>query len=119
MQEVASWERPFQVWQYSVSHATLLLRSVDPQYDTRIDVRFPAVSLMHLQPDYDSLTIHKITEEEGIALLGESAVGRATHGTLYLLNQGLGYVRSAPCRWHEDRGDHKTPSAFGPLRGTD
>ncbi|WP_157868473.1 hypothetical protein [Streptomyces caatingaensis] len=118
MQKVISWERKFQVWQYSVSHSVLLLRSFHPQkYTTRIDVAFPAVTLMHLQPSYETLSVRQATEEERLRILGATAE-KITHGNLFLLNEGEGYVHAADFSWHEDSGDHHTPSSFGPLRGT-
>lgn len=118
MEKIASWGRKFQVWQYSVSHSVLLLRSFHPQnYGTRVDVAFSDVALMRLQSSYDTLVIHRATEEERREILGKEA-GLITHGCLFLLNEGTGYVQAARCVWHEDEGDHRSPSKFGPLRGT-
>ncbi|WP_146075065.1 hypothetical protein [Streptomyces sp. Ru73] len=118
MKEVASWERKFQVWQYSVSHSTLLLRSVHPQlYETRIDILFPAVSFMQLRPSYDTLTISEADESETEELL-PSGVNASEPGNLYVINHGQGYVMAPKCSWFEDQGDHRAPSKFGPLRGT-
>lgn len=118
MKDIASWERKFQIWQYSVSHSTLLLRSVHPQlYETRIDVLFPAVSLMHVQPSYTTLVISEADETEKNNILpNDVTVGE--HEKLFFLNHGQGYVLAPKCSWHEDNGDHRTPSKFGPLRGT-
>ncbi|WP_461036516.1 hypothetical protein [Streptomyces mayteni] len=119
MKEIANWDRKFQVWQYSVSHSVLLLRSYHAQqYATRIDIVFPNVSLMRLEPSYEPLEIHEAGPEEVADLLGDR-VGKPDRGRLFLLNHGAGYVRAADCAWHEDQGDHRTPSRFGPLRGTD
>ncbi len=118
MQELVRWARTFQVWQYTVSHSTLLLRSYDPEYATRIDVVFPAVELMRLQPTYETLAIHRATEQERRAFLNDEA-DQITHGSLFLLNEGQGFVHSAKCAWHEDNGNHHAPSKFGPLRGTE
>jgi hypothetical protein len=119
MKRIAVWERKFQVWQYSVSHATLLLRSFHPKrYETRIDVVFPAVSLMHLKPSYATLEIEQVDAlERSRFLTREDEID--ARGVLYLLNGGQGYVCAAKVSWFEDEGDHTTPSHFGPLRGTD
>lgn len=118
MKEIASWDRKFQVWQYSVTHSVLLLRSYHAQkYTTRIDILFPAVALMRLQPSYEPLTIQEAGPEEIDRLVSDRA-GKADRGRLFLLNGGEGYVRAADCAWHEDEGDHRAPSHFGPLRGT-
>ncbi len=119
MREIGSWDRNFQVWQYSVSHSTLLLRSFHPHdYCSRIDVFFPAVTLMHLRPNFHRLSIHEANEKERRGLLGNMVID-TTCGSLFLLNGGEGYVHAASCSWHEDEGDHRAPSRFGPLRGTD
>jgi hypothetical protein len=121
MERIATWNRRFQIWQYSVSHSLLLLRSLQPEaFNTRIDVCFPAVSFMQLQDGYDSLTMDLASEEEKAVFLESRSVKIANpRGKLYLLNDGDGFVVSATCDWEEDEGDHHTPSAFGPLRGTE
>lgn len=115
---IPAWDREFQVWQYSVSHSVLLLRSADSdRYGSRVDVLFPAVELMKLRPTYDSLRIDIATAEDQARIFGE-APPSFSHGSLFLLNGGEGYVWAADCQWHEDDGDYRTPSRFGPLRGT-
>ncbi|MDT0342904.1 hypothetical protein [Streptomyces litchfieldiae] len=117
MREIAKWPRKFQVWQYAVSHSVLLLRSYHPQqYETRIDIAFSDVSLMKLKSSFDSLSVHQADPEEASEILADNF---PSYGFLYLLNDGEGYVHAANCSWHEDHGHHKTPSHFGPLRGTD
>ncbi|MEU2760137.1 hypothetical protein [Streptomyces sp. NPDC007094] len=119
MGKIVEWNREFQVWQYSVSHSTLLLRSVNVEgFNTRLDVAFMAVELMHLQPDYGHLEISEANNEERGQILGAQSSDSAA-GTLYLLNGGEGYVLARKCSWHEDLGDHHAPSKFGPLRGTE
>lgn len=119
MAKIAVWEREFQVWQYSVSHSSLLLRSVNVEgFETRIDVLFTAVELMHLRPYCARLEISEATSmERGNILDGQLAA--ELPGTLYLFNGGEGYVLARRCSWHEDLGDHHAPSKFGPLRGTE
>jgi hypothetical protein len=64
----------------------LLLRSYHPRkHETQIDVFFPAVRLMKLQPDYGPLVIRQASEEEAIQFLAEQ---RPSHGSLYLINGG-------------------------------
>ncbi|WP_156725672.1 hypothetical protein [Streptomyces apocyni] len=118
MSKIAGWNREFQVWQYSVSHSVLLLRSVDPQlYDTRIDILFPAVEILHLRPTYEGLTIHQLNHDDGVDFLDNQGV-TPSRGSVFLLNDGEGYVQAAKCEWFEDQGNHRAPSRFGPLRGT-
>jgi hypothetical protein len=118
VKKIVAWDREFQVWHYSVSHSTLLLRSFDPDlYDTRVDVVFPAVSLMCLEPTYSGLEIHQAGDNEISAVItAERELN--TGGSVYLLNGGRGYVCAAKVAWFEDEGDHRAPSRFGPLPGT-
>lgn len=119
MEKIVEWRRAFQVWQYSVSHSTLLLRSVNVEgFDTRVDVAFMAVELMHLQSDYGYLEIREADSEERERILGTRSSEQAT-ARLYLLNGAEGYILARRCSWHEDLGDHHAPSKFGPLRGTE
>ncbi|WP_052851295.1 hypothetical protein [Streptomyces avicenniae] len=116
MNEIGSWDRTFQLWQYSVSHSLLLLRSFHPQrYSTRIDVAFASVSEMKVAATYERLTVQEAEGRLAHDTLGREPLG---HETVYLLNGGAGYVCATRCAWHEDDGNHKTPSKFGPLRGT-
>lgn len=113
------WQREFQVWQYSVSHSTLLLRSIDVEgFETRIDVLFASVELMHLRPVFARLDITEASEAERGRILGNSDSEMRLPGKLYVINEGEGYVLARQCAWHEDLGDHHAPSKFGPLRGT-
>lgn len=120
MEKIIEWDRKFQVWQYSVSHAKLLLRSFDPdQYGTRIDLLFLAVELLLLKPSFSNLSVMKASIPEADAFLTPRGIHRSPHGHLFVINDGEGCVQAATCLWHEDQGDHHTPSRFGPLRGTE
>ncbi|MFJ5594280.1 hypothetical protein ACIQCG_31575 [Streptomyces noursei] len=92
---------------------------MDPdRYETRVDIAFPAVSLMHLKPTFESLDIRQVEGSEADRILppGVSVEGREK---VYVFNEGEAYVVAAACEWNVDDGDHHTPSAFGPLRGTE
>ncbi len=118
MEKVASWERKFQVWQYSVSHSLLLIRSFHPQrYETRIDFLFNSVEIMHVQPTYQTFRVDLASTQEAQVTLGDRFT-EFSNVPLYVINDGEGYVCARRASWHEDAGDHHTPSAFGPLRGT-
>ncbi|WP_234320224.1 hypothetical protein [Streptomyces sp. SBT349] len=71
---------------------------------------------MKLQPSFEPLAIHRADEEEAAQFLGAQL---PSYGSLFLLNDGSHYVCASTCSWHEDQGDHRTPSRFGPLRGTE
>ncbi|GAA3126895.1 hypothetical protein GCM10017600_47410 [Streptosporangium carneum] len=119
MEKIAEWHREFQVWHYSVSHSTLLLRSVRVDgFTTRIDVLFAGVELMRIKPVYSRIAVLRASEEEKRArLLGESEAVLGKH--LFLIDGDNDYVVAGGFAWHEDEGDHHTPSRFGPLRGTE
>jgi hypothetical protein len=119
MEKIAEWHRSFQVWQYSVSHSTLLLRSVNVEgFDTRIDVVFTNVELMLIKPVYDHLRIDLgDNKDKERAMRNPSEY--TTKKELYFLNGESSYVIAGKVAWHEDHGDHHTPSKFGPLRGTE
>ncbi|MEU5083690.1 MULTISPECIES: hypothetical protein [Streptomyces] len=112
-------DRYFRVWQYSVGHRRLLLRSSrDMPPATRIDIHFANVDLMLLRPHYDGLVIHRADagecEKAGLDYGVEVKPGR-----LFVLGDGLrSFVVSAPPQWHEDEGTMDDPSWFGRMRGT-
>ncbi|WP_416519952.1 hypothetical protein [Streptomyces achromogenes] len=112
-------DRYFKVWQYTVSHRRLLLRSSrDRPPDTRIDIHFGNVDLLLLRPAYDGLVIRQAGAEE-CEQVGLDYGVEVEPGRLFVLGGGLrSFVLSAPPQWHEDEGAMDDPSWFGPLRGT-
>jgi hypothetical protein len=114
-----SWDRSFRLWDYSVSHSTLLLRSVDSgsEMPSRIDVAFFGVRALHLRDDYRSLSIEKVSEVFADGVL-DVTVTATEPVARYLVNGGPDYVLATNVAWEEDEGDHRSPSRFGPLRGT-
>jgi hypothetical protein len=112
-------DRYFKVWQYTVSHRRLLLRSSrDRPPDTRIDIHFGNVDLLLLRPAYDGLVIRQAGDEE-CEQVGLDYGVEVEPGRLFVLGGGLrSFVLSAPPQWHEDEGAMDDPSWFGPLRGT-
>ncbi|MFD0023584.1 hypothetical protein [Streptomyces sp. NPDC058382] len=118
VRDIVKWEREFQVWHYSVSHSMLLLRSVGVEgSETRIDVLFASVELMHLRTFFERLEISEAIESNKKGILGDADSELA--GNLYVINGGPTYVLAGRCAWHEDFGDHHAPSKFGPLRATE
>jgi len=117
-QVTVGWNRSFRIWHYSISHSTLLLRSVgEGLLPSRIDVAFFGVRALHLRDEYGSLSIEKAAE---VSANGVLAVRSTPSEPLarYLLNGGPDYVLATNFAWEEDGGDHRSPSRFGPLRGT-
>ena len=112
-------DRYFKVWQYSVGHRRLLLRSSrDRPPETRIDVHFGNVDLMLLRPTYDGLVIRRADDEECGKVSLDYGV-EVKPGRLFVLGGGLrSFVVSAPPQWHEDEGEMRDPSWYGPMTGT-
>ncbi|AEV87634.1 hypothetical protein ACWT_6622 [Actinoplanes sp. SE50] len=106
-------ERTFQVWRYSVSHATLLLRSTrTAAQPTRIDLIFSGVRRMLLQPTFDGITVALASAEERDAAVRRVG-GDWGDRELYLLDPAAAnFVASAPPAWHEDEGSYSDPSYF-------
>ncbi|WP_329410825.1 hypothetical protein OG802_14695 [Streptomyces sp. NBC_00704] len=112
-------DRYFKVWQYTVGHRRLLLRSSrDRPPETRIDVHFGNVDLMLVRPGYQGLVIRRADDGECERVALDHGL-EVRPGRLYLLGRDLkSFVVSAPPQWHEDDGAMDDPSWFGPLRGT-
>lgn len=119
MSELYRSDRYFKVWQYTVSHRRLLLRSTrDNPPETRIDVHFGGISFMLLRPYYEGLIIREGSAEECQRITDEYGV-EAKLGYLYILGRGFsGFVISGKPQWHEDEGGSKDPSWFGHMLGT-
>jgi hypothetical protein len=106
------------MWDYSVSHSTLLLRSVGGgDVPSRIDVAFFGVRALHIRDEYASLSIEKATDVMAAGVLAVNSVPGEPLAR-YLINGGPDYILATNVAWEEDDGDHRSPSRFGPLRGT-
>jgi hypothetical protein len=121
-------ERRFSVWEYTVSHSTLLLRSVDAdRYQTRIDVMFKPVAALKLPTAMASLTVRDAYADEAQSLRSEveslaSATARLTGANhaeyrLFVLDCGgePGWILASLMVAYEDAEDYSAPSAI--LRG--
>ncbi len=63
--QIARFERKFQVWLYSVSHSQLLLRSTKDEHNsTQIDVLFKNVDLMQIPTYFSKLIISEMSEKD-------------------------------------------------------
>ena len=115
-QDAWIWLREFQLWHYSVSHSTLVLRSLeggDP--GRRIDVAFFSVRAMHVRDSYESLSLVRKTPTESLVLWDAS--WEIEPLVMFEINNGPDYVLSASIAWQEDEGGYRDPSRFGPLPG--
>jgi hypothetical protein len=120
VRELYRSDRYFKVWQYTVSHRRLLLRSSrDRPPATRIDIHMGGIGLMVLRPFYEGLLIREGTNEER-ALVAEQYSVEVDPGTLFTFGPDLtSFVVGSRPQWHEDEGDSRTPSYFGHMIGTE
>lgn len=117
MERLAAWNREFRLWHYSVSYSQFLVRSVNiPGEETRIDVLFSNVRRILLSHEYEHLVIDRL--DEGDAGF-EVAAGCEDWENVFLVNGGPDFVVASHFKWHEDVGDARSPSKFGPFRRTD
>ncbi|GES29171.1 hypothetical protein AB0G60_24430 [Streptomyces angustmyceticus] len=118
MVEVYESDRRFKVWQYTVSHRRLLLRSSREEYGTRIDILFAGVEHMCIKRMYDGLVIRQGTEEDA-RRISEALDIEVDVQSLYLLGHGISsFVISGRPQWREDDGYNDAPSRLGHLPGT-
>lgn len=107
--------RRFQVWEYSVSHAQLLLRSVrDGDHPTRVDVLFKNVGYMALPSAFMVDVIEELTGDE-LAMLEGLAAGALRDGrTAFRLAtaDGEGLVVAGVMVSAEDELESHEPSAL-------
>lgn len=115
MSNIANWAREFKVWHYSVSYSRLLLRSLRDSSPSRVDVLFSNVIFLHLPTNFPSLRIDLV---EGRSF-GGIEIPETVKGNWYSINGGESYVFATHCQWHEDDGNFKTPSRFGPFGKTE
>lgn len=73
-----SSDRLFQVWQYTVSHRQLLLRSTrDEAFPKRLEILFKAVDFMAVPPILDGLKITACSPPEGELAAASAVAGSA------------------------------------------
>lgn len=106
-----SYERPFQIWSYVVSHRQLLLRSnKSPLQTSRVDVLFKNVKEVKLPTELDRLEIREATTDE-IARLGVD--GESTARVFVVSGaEREGYVVAGAVAAVEDDKDYHEPSAL-------
>ncbi|MBO2460308.1 hypothetical protein [Actinomadura violacea] len=111
--------RFFKVWQYTVSHRRLLLRSSrERPPNTRIDLHFGAVSFVLLYPFYDGLRIRHPDSEE-LEMVAQLSGDVPSGAHVYLIEGSRpSFIISGRMQWHEDEGGTSDPSWFGHMLGT-
>jgi hypothetical protein len=121
--------RRYQLWQYSVSHGQLLLRSPkDATHGTRVDVLFSGVRSLNLPTLIDGLSIEESKEPAAVRDVGNLGAW-STGGERASLNGYKLYRLKGPdCDGHivaasvthlEDEGEYHEPTRLvqGPGSG--
>ena len=106
-------QRHFQMWEFTVSHDSLLLRSTKgPTHPTRFEVLFKGVALINLPTSFDGLTISVASNQETSALAPQLGALLRHKQHLFLIDGGTfsGHVIAGLVAWHEDQGEYHQPS---------
>ena len=105
------FQRRFQVWNYTVGHGQLLLRSTkSSEFPTRIDILFKNVTAIHLPTTFDGVTIAEASDEERNRL----KIHKNESEKLFIVRGDAfeGYVIAGTVAHHEDEGEHSDPGFF-------
>jgi len=110
-----NFDRRFQIWRYTVSHAQLLFRSTKSELlSTRIDVLFKGVISIKLPTLFDGLRVQELgdaTDGDPTVMLGAwDPLNRRFYEVSG--NSYRGYVVAAAVFWAEDDGEYYSPSQF-------
>ena len=121
-----SSERRFQLWSYTVSHKTLLLRStktaITPSGDTtqlemQVDLVFLNVAHVNLPSRLMGVAVRVADEEESAATLLSSGAEPEEGQRVYLVDteSKAGYVVAGGCVHMEDESDYwdRNPMLLG------
>lgn len=102
-------ERRFEIWDYTVSHSQLLLRSAKTNSEqTRIEVLFKGVKLMNLPTYLDGISVEKGSGDFPPQLTG---IARDGDGLYRVLTRAFeGYVVAGAMFVHADDLDFNEPS---------
>lgn len=100
-------DRRFELWAYSVSHQSLLLRStrVDGT-GSRIDVLFKGVTRLSLPTTLDALSIEPDPKSPSIPPLG----GEETNRWVLVSRSGRGFIDAVTAAIHEDELEFFAPT---------
>lgn len=104
----AVYDRPFQVWAYTVGHGQLLLRSPKSELlSTRVDLAFKDVGAINLPTHFSSLSVIEIAPRT-LGLPHEVVLHRKAWRLSVPGFQG--FVIAATVFVHEDEGEYSDPS---------
>jgi hypothetical protein len=100
-------DREFQIWEYHVSHGSLLIRSpAGPQFETSIDLIFVGVEYLAAPRHLGLITLTKVSESE-IRRLSEILRKKLTPARVWALQSSHErfFVIAAALRIEEYRGN--------------
>jgi|SRR5947209_3708 hypothetical protein len=116
--EIIKSDRRFQIWNYTVGHLSLLLRSTkSADSGTRIDVLFKGVKAFHLPTSFTGLSIAEASEEDARKLCSLRQSLSFGKDVKVFKVQGIdfvGYVAALIVFCHEDEGEYNDPGFFDP-----
>ena len=107
--------RMFQLWEFTVGHKQLLLRSTkDDRFRTRVDVYFKNVAVVNLPTICHGLTISEADGAQQQDLLSQVSQTGLSAGKVFLIrgDRFTGYVIAGFMDWHEDELEYDDPSKF-------
>jgi hypothetical protein len=114
--EIIKSDRRFQIWNYTVSHSSLLFRSTKSDgVPTRIDVLFKGVEEFHLPTSFTGLSITEASDADVRKLCSLRTSPTFAKDLKVFKVQGtdfLGYVAALIVISHEDEGEYGHPSFF-------
>jgi hypothetical protein len=112
---VVNFSRRFQIWNYTVGHSELLLRSTKTSgVVTRVDVFFKNVAAIHLPTILDGLSVSEASAEETAELHIQVDPSRLEGRKVFAVRGSnfTGYVIAGVIAWHEDEREYHEPSRF-------
>ena len=110
-----SFERPFQVWFYTVGHSQLLLRSNrSSELETRVDVLFKGVKAIQLPTVLPGLRMVKASRPEALETSRKLGIQLRGDEHVFILEGAnyVGFVIGLVAFAHEDEGHHSDPTFF-------
>jgi hypothetical protein len=109
------YERDFQVWLYTVSHAQLLLRSNRSDAEqTRVDILFKGVNAVQLPTIMRGLNMSTAPRSKAVEISKTLGVPLSRNDKVFVLRGAdyVGFVVALVAFAHEDEGHHWDPSHF-------
>ena len=110
-----SFERPFQVWFYTVGHSQLLLRSNrSGERGTRVDVLLKGVKAIQLPTVLQGLRMVKASRPEALQTSRKFGIQLLDDEHVFMLEGAnyVGFVIGLVAFAHEDEGHHNDPTFF-------